>query len=48
VGASLKRYHLQGIKLSLNERRQTYQAALERGRKVVGNLIEGLRGRRAA
>jgi hypothetical protein len=48
VGASLKRYHLQGIKLSLQERRQTYQAALERGRKVVGNLISGLRGHRAA
>jgi hypothetical protein len=48
VGASLKRYHLQGIKLTLGERRQTYQAALERGRKVVGNLISGLRGHRAA
>jgi len=48
VGASLKRYHLQGIKLSLEERRQTYQAALERGRKVVGNLISGLRGHKAA
>jgi hypothetical protein len=48
VGASLKRYHLQGIKLSLTERRQTYQAALERGRKVVGNLLSGLRGHRAA
>lgn len=48
VGASLKRYHLQGIKLSLSERRQTYQAALERGRKVVGNFISGLRGHKAA
>ena len=48
VGASLKRYHLQGIKLSLRERRQTYQAALDRGRQVVGNLISGLRGHRAA
>jgi hypothetical protein len=48
VGASLKRYHLQGIKLSLNERRQQYQAALERGRQVVGNLISGLRGHKAA
>ena len=48
VGASLKRYHLQGIKLSLSERRQTYQAALERGRKVVGNLNSGLRGHKAA
>jgi hypothetical protein len=48
VGASLKRYHLQGIKLTLGERRQTYQAALERGRQVVGNLISGLRGHRAA
>jgi hypothetical protein len=48
VGASLKRYHLQGIKLSLSERRQTYQAALERGRQVVGNLISGLRGHKAA
>jgi hypothetical protein len=48
VGASLKRFHLQGIKLTLGERRQTYQAALDRGRKVVGNLISGLRGHRAA
>jgi hypothetical protein len=48
VGASLKRYHLHGIKLTLHERRQTYQAALERGRKVVGNLISGLRRHRAA
>ena len=48
VGASLKRYHLHGIKLSLSERRETYQAALERGRKVVGGLISGLRGHRAA
>ena len=48
VGASLKRYHLQGVKLTLHERRQTYQAALQRGRKVVGNLISGLRGHRAA
>lgn len=48
VGAALKRYHLQGIKLSLTERRQAYQAALERGRKVVGGLISGLRGHRAA
>jgi hypothetical protein len=48
VGASLKRYHLYGIKLSLRERRQAYQAALQRGRKVVGGLISGLRGHRAA
>jgi hypothetical protein len=48
VGASLKRYHLTGIKLSLSERRQHYQAALERGRQVVGNFISGLRGHRAA
>ncbi len=48
VGATLKRYHLQGIRLSLGERRQTYQAALERGRKLVGNLISGLRGHKAA
>ena len=48
VGASLKRYHLHGIKLTLGERRQHYQAALERGRKVVGELISGLRGHRAA
>jgi hypothetical protein len=48
VGAALKRYHLQGIKLSLRERRQTYQAALQRGRKVVGDLISGLRRHRAA
>jgi hypothetical protein len=48
VGASLKRYHLHGIALSLSERRQTYQAALVRGRKVVGNFISGLRGHRAA
>jgi hypothetical protein len=43
VGAGLKRYHLKGVKLTLAERRQTYQAALVRGRKVVGNLISGLR-----
>jgi len=48
VGAGLKRYHLQGVKLTLQERRQTYQAALERGRQVVGNLIAGLRGHKAA
>jgi hypothetical protein len=48
VGASLKRYHLQGIRLSLRERRQTYQAALQRGGKLVGNLISGLRGHKAA
>ena len=48
VGASLKRYHLHGIKLTLSERRQAYQAALERGRRVVGGLISGLRGHRAA
>jgi hypothetical protein len=48
VGASLKRYHLHGVKLSLTERRQAYQAALERGRKMVGGLISGLRGHRAA
>jgi hypothetical protein len=48
VGASLKRYHLHGVKLTLKERRQTYQAALQRGRKVVGNFIEGLKNRRAA
>ncbi len=48
VGASLKRYHLQGIKLTLGERRQNYQAALERGRQVVGNLLSGLRNHRAA
>jgi hypothetical protein len=48
VGASLKRYHLHGVKLTLNERREAYRAALKRGRKVVGNFIEGLRNRRAA
>jgi hypothetical protein len=48
VGASLKRYHLQGIKLSLHERRQAYQAALQRGKAVVSNLISGLRGKKAA
>ena len=48
VGASLKRYHLHGIKLSLDERRQAYHAALEKGRKVVGGLISGIRGHRAA
>jgi hypothetical protein len=48
VGASLKRYHLHGVKLTLDERRKTYQAALQRGRKVVSGLIDGLRRRRAA
>jgi hypothetical protein len=48
VGASLKRYHLQGIQPSLAERRLAYEAALERGRKVVSGLIAGLRGRPAA
>jgi hypothetical protein len=48
VGASLKRYHLHGIKLTMSERRQHYQAALERGRQVVGKMISGLRGHKAA
>lgn len=48
VGASLRRYHLYGINLSLAERRKTYDAALERGKKVVSGLISGFRGRSAA
>jgi hypothetical protein len=48
VGASLKRYHLQGIHYSLGERREAYLAALERGRRLVGGWISGLRDRRAA
>lgn len=47
VGASLKRYHLHGINLTLGERRKTYDAALERGRKVVSGLLAGLRGKPA-
>jgi hypothetical protein len=48
VGASLKRYHLHGIQISFSERRETYRAALKRGRKLVGGWISGLRDRRAA
>jgi hypothetical protein len=48
VGASLKRYHLHGVKMTLSERRQQYQAAFERGRQVVGRMISGLRGHKAA
>ena len=48
VGASLKRYHLQGIRFSLSHRREAYVAALERGRKLVGGWISALRDRPAA
>lgn len=48
VGASLKRYHLHGIRFSLGERRQAYREALQRGRKLVTGWISGIRDRRAA
>lgn len=48
VGAALKRYHLHGVKLTLAERRATYQAALEKGRKFVGGMIDGLKRRPVA
>ena len=43
VGLSLERFHRIGYGLSRAERREAYQAALERGRGVVQALIAGIR-----
>jgi hypothetical protein len=43
VGLSLERYHRLGYGLSRAERKEAYQAALERGKSVVEALLEGFK-----
>jgi hypothetical protein len=47
VGLSLERYYRLGKAYTRSERRLAYEDALERGRQIVGGLIEGFQERRA-
>jgi hypothetical protein len=48
VGMSLERYYRLGKAYTRAERRLAYEDALERGRHLVGGLVEGFRNRRSA
>lgn len=49
VGIGLERFYRIGYGLSRDERRQVYEKALERGRSVVGSIVEAARlARRSA
>ncbi len=45
VGLSLERYYRLGKAYTRSERREAYQDALERGKHIVGGLIEGFQQR---
>jgi hypothetical protein len=47
VGSSLERYYRIGCAYSRSERREAYQEAFERGRRVASSLLDNLRGRKA-
>jgi len=48
VGMGLDRYHRVGYGLTRAERRESYQAAFERGKGIVELMLRGIRGRSAA
>jgi hypothetical protein len=48
VGLSLERYYRLGKGYTRVERREAYQEALERGKQIVGGLVEGFEQRRGS
>ncbi len=48
VGLGLERFHRVGYGLTRAERRESYQAAFERGKGIVELVLRGIRGRSAA
>jgi len=48
VGAGLDRFHRLGYGLTRAERRESYQAAFERGKGLVELVLRGIRSRNAA